>query len=326
MDAVPAPSTGSEILVQDFDVARALLHKLYGRVDADLRYGAAGRFAWRVKRTQVGVATVIAGWVGSDITLQATEAAHYAFGTTRSGCYEASCKGGRVLASPGTAGLMFGPGTRMSVRAPESTVTLNVSIPASAVLSHLTALTGAPAEVPPHFAPHVDLRRGGADVLRLAHLLHEAAERPDGPLASPHVLGHLGEALCGALLLGLESSVSHLLHRPAPLAGQRVVKEVEEYLIAHAAEPLSIAELASRTGVGLRSLERSFKAVHGCSIREYLKSQRLLLARRRLAAAAPGTTVTQVLFASGFSHPGEFSVAYRKRFRESPSETLRRAR
>lgn len=84
--------------------------------------------------------------------------------------------------------------------------------------------------------------------------------------------------------------------------------------------------MADLTGIGLRSLERSFKATRGYSLRDFLKTQRLELAHRRLRSAGPGTTVTQVLYASGFSHPGEFSLAYRKRYGETPSETLRASR
>jgi transcriptional regulator GlxA family with amidase domain len=139
------------------------------------------------------------------------------------------------------------------------------------------------------------------------------------------VLPHLREALFGALLIGQGSTVQHLFRRQPLRADTRVVKQVEEYLTAHAAEPVSIAALAELTGVSLRSLGRSFKAVRGCSIRTFLQQQRLELARLRLLTAAPGTTVTQVLYASGFGHAGEFSVAYRRRFGESPSETRRRS-
>ncbi len=120
--------------------------------------------------------------------------------------------------------------------------------------------------------------------------------------------------------------MSNLLHKTPPPAPLRAVRQVEEYLTAHASEPIAIAHLATLTGVGLRSLQRSFLAARSMSIRAFLTAARLDLARRHLQAAGPGATVTQILHASGFGHPGDFSAAYRRRFGESPSETLQRGR
>jgi len=327
---VPDPSAalpGHEIHVQDFDLARALLVRLYGTVTVDLRRGSAGRFGWRVKPFSIGPATVVVGVVETGMSVSTGEGPRYVLGTARRGSYGVLCEGTGFAAAAGETGFLAGPGMDLTVRTPEDTQTLNISIDPNALASHLAALVGAPVATPPRFAPRVDLRgRAGVDIARLAGLLREASEDPDSPLGSPHVLGHLREALFGVLLLGLESTASHRLRKLPPRTDRRAVKQLEEYLSAHAAEPLSIAALAERNGIGLRSLERSFKAVHGCSIRAFLQAQRLDLARRRLAAAEPGTTVTQVLHASGFGHAGEFSLAYRRHFGESPSETLRRAR
>jgi hypothetical protein len=55
------------------------------------------------------------------------------------------------------------------------------------------------------------------------------------------------------------------------------------------------------------------------------------MTRRRHLAAEPGTTVVTVVAALGFgaagaTGTGRFSVLYKKRLGESPSETLARAR
>ena len=56
--------------------------------------------------------------------------------------------------------------------------------------------------------------------------------------------------------------------------------------------------------------------------------RRVRLARARADLEAPGrnTSVTNVAYDCGFSHLGRFAQEYARRFGESPSETLRRAR
>ena len=57
----------------------------------------------------------------------------------------------------------------------------------------------------------------------------------------------------------------------------------------------------------------------------YLRDARLDRVRAELAdlTGAPGVKVTEVAMKWGFHHLGRFSAAYRQRFGESPSETLR---
>ncbi len=56
-----------------------------------------------------------------------------------------------------------------------------------------------------------------------------------------------------------------------------------------------------------------------------LREQRLIAVHRDLlGASAASTRVTDTALAYGFSHLGEFSKAYRRRFGEQPSRTLAR--
>lgn len=106
----------------------------------------------------------------------------------------------------------------------------------------------------------------------------------------------------------------------------RRVRHAEELLRQRADEPLSIAALANEIGVGLRSLQLSFREVHGLAPREFLGRVRLQRARERLLAADPSDQVTSIALDCGFTHLGRFAEAYRRAFGERPSETLRRRR
>jgi transcriptional regulator GlxA family with amidase domain len=55
----------------------------------------------------------------------------------------------------------------------------------------------------------------------------------------------------------------------------------------------------------------------------YLRNARLRQVRQTLLRADPGASVTEIAMGSGFTHMGRFSIAYRRRFDESPSQTLK---
>lgn len=318
---------GSEVRLEDPDLAQAQFRRLYDVAKIEIRRDSESRFTWEWRTTPSGHATIVQGHARAGEAAIAGIPSYYALIMAREGSVRVSSLKRRFEVKPCTAAAMVSADTEVDTLTRMGTRTLILRIEPSALMSHVAALAGTPVSAPPRFDALVDLSRGaGADVCRLARLLAEASERPDTPLGSPHVLAHLREALFGALVLGQESTIRHLLQRPPRAVNLRAVRRAEEILAARAAEPIAISELATLTGTSLRSLERSFKQARGCTLRDFLKSQRLELAHRRLRAAAPDTTVTQVLYASGFSHPGEFSAAYRRRFGEAPSETLRRAR
>lgn len=101
----------------------------------------------------------------------------------------------------------------------------------------------------------------------------------------------------------------------------RHVRKVQDYLDAHAHEPIRGGELAQIAGVSLRSLYAGFKEFCGVSPMQYLKDLRLERARADLLAG--GGSVSGVALRWGFAHMGRFSADYRTRFGESPSASLR---
>ena len=119
---------------------------------------------------------------------------------------------------------------------------------------------------------------------------------------------------------------SHLLEDRSPSAAPWQVRVVEEYLAAHWSRPITIEALAEATGVGIRSMFKTFRDARGCSPMSFLKHTRLQHARRMLQASDEGTSVTGVGFSCGFDSLGHFAREYREAFSELPSATLARAR
>ena len=106
----------------------------------------------------------------------------------------------------------------------------------------------------------------------------------------------------------------------------RDVKKAVDLLQGNLRYAWKIGELARLCGLPRRTLEKHFRRFLGCSPLEYLRGARLDQARRKLARAAPSVNVTEIAGDCGFNHLGRFAIAYRDRYAESPSDTLRRSR
>ena len=91
-------------------------------------------------------------------------------------------------------------------------------------------------------------------------------------------------------------------------AGTARIREMCDYIAAHADEPLSLADLAARAGVTSFHLQRSFKAVVGVSPKQYLDDCRMRKFKGLLReGSADG--VTGAIYQAGF---GASSRLYEK--------------
>lgn len=321
-----AENTDRQVQLDDPDQGREVFRKLYQVARIDVLPGPNRRFDWLWKIRPRGAATVISGSARSGTVAVGGVSPQVVLLMAHAGFIETDVRGETFKVLPRRSAVLVNANEEVLAKTGTGQRSLNIRIDSAALASQTSALLGMPVEVPPIFDSFINLRgKDGEDLFRLARLLEDACSRPESPMGSPLVIAHLREALIATLLVGQKNSFSHLFHNQAAKVDPRAVRVAEEILTARAGEPLSIAEVAEQAGVSLRSLERSFKAARGLSLRDFLRAQRLDLAHRRLRTAVPGTTVTQVLYASGFGHPGEFSLAYRKRYGETPSQTLRRA-
>lgn len=101
------------------------------------------------------------------------------------------------------------------------------------------------------------------------------------------------------------------------------LRYAEAYIRGHIGRSIGIDELTAIAGVGERTLQQAFRLHRGCSPSEFSRDIRLDAARTALLA---GESVTQTALAFGFAHFGRFAQSYFARFREKPSDTVKRAR
>jgi transcriptional regulator GlxA family with amidase domain len=104
----------------------------------------------------------------------------------------------------------------------------------------------------------------------------------------------------------------------------RTVKRALDAMQAEPGKQFTAAELAAVAGVGVRVLQESFKQHVGMSPMTYLRRMRLDGVHAELSRADPWQVgVSEVATRWGFTHLGRFAGAYRQRFGEPPSQTLR---
>jgi AraC family ethanolamine operon transcriptional activator len=157
------------------------------------------------------------------------------------------------------------------------------------------------------------------------HVMERVESRPE-LLCHPRARSIL-EEMCTwwvvrILKLGLRGNRVEKDRLPNPL---RVVRRVEEYMLAHLREPLTLVDFCQEAGVSERTLLYAFHEVLGMSPKAYLKVKRLNAVRQDLKAAEPdGATVAEIAGSWGFWHTGNFAADYFRLFGQRPSQTRRR--
>jgi AraC-like DNA-binding protein/tetratricopeptide (TPR) repeat protein len=104
----------------------------------------------------------------------------------------------------------------------------------------------------------------------------------------------------------------------------RGVRRVLEAMRTAGARELTASELAAIAGVSTRTLQRQFVTSLGKTPQAALRDIRFERARRELLRGSPQASVLDIALRCGFTHFGRFSVEYRRRYGEKPSQTLRR--
>lgn len=204
---------------------------------------------------------------------------------------------------------------------------LLVQIDRDAMQEHLDQLLGAHMDQTLNFVGPLDVSRGPGASLRqlILHLITEID-------AGRSTFGRRGlmnrqieSTVMTGLIEALPNNFSRFLGLPAPAAAPHALRLAEEFIAAHLDQPITLEQIASAAGTTPRSLQSAFRQFRGTTPLSFWRDRRLDRAHRDLMSARPGTTVTDVATAWGFTHLGRFSQIYRDRFDAAPSDTLRAA-
>ena len=102
------------------------------------------------------------------------------------------------------------------------------------------------------------------------------------------------------------------------------VRVAEEYIDANLTEQITITDLIKKCKCSRSALFLAFQTHRGYSPMEFLIERRLQRAKRIFLQDGGTQSIASVALESGFSHLGRFSQTYKKRFGESPSDTLKK--
>lgn len=243
-----------------------------------------------------------------------------------------TCRGGdeRVVASPERA-VVFRPFGRTSMTGIGRDELLGVKLDRAALEARLAGMTGRQvADSGIATAPVIDLTTGRGrewgELVRAVARIVQGSDDPRSPAGNELVMRPLMEGLLCGVLFAVEHPFTAQLGEPARPDTPASVRRAEEFVHDHAAEPLSVTDIAAATGLSVRGLQASFRQHLQQTPMEYLRDVRVRRAHDDLITADPHrTTVADVAHRWGFTHVGRFAARYRAVFGCTPSQTLWRA-
>ncbi|MFK0113264.1 AraC family transcriptional regulator [Streptomyces sp. NPDC091217] len=305
----------------DLRIAGTLMRKVFA---ADHRTSVArgrqARFTLRAARVgKIGMARF--GYGAPAVTRTTGPVDQINIGLIRNGSMEmarsgASCASGQAF--------VYSPGREMSLEMSPDLDFMALFVTPSAVREHLSQLTGRDVSGDVWFDP---APRSASSMLTLFSVLAKAVENTThSQFLPPLVANNLAQLLLSTLLLEFPHTHSEQLTWQGVPGSPRVVRIVETALRERPEHPWTIGELAAAAGVSGRTVQVAFQRHVGMSAFDLLRQIRLERSHEDLREAREGDTVSSIAHRWGFGHPSRFAAAYRRRYQEAPSDTLRRSR
>jgi len=233
------------------------------------------------------------------------------------GSMKISVAGTKFSAVPGGTALIPAA-TPMEFRATPIRCIL-LEIPASKLQRELCALGCKDGDIPPMaWTPGA---AGARDIARTLEFVQEILSREDSGEKSPVFLRRLESLAVGCLAEAVAARQG-----PRRLAQLKIgclaLDDMKKKIASCLHSNCDTAELAAYAGLTTRALQMQFLKHFNTTPATYVQEQRLAAARKALRDPGNNKTVTRLASDLGFHHLGRFSTAYRKKFGESPSETL----
>ncbi|WP_053205607.1 AraC family transcriptional regulator [Jiangella muralis] len=312
---------------EDLDDARDLVGQVFVPHRLDLVGGSTQvRARMHTKRIDRLAANYVA--YGGEVLIEPGElGSFFVVQVPLTGRSTVHCGGDELLSTPETASVVS-PTIPLTQRWSADCAQLILRLERPALEAHLRDLVDVPLPMPVRFDLGMDISTGfGRTWAAYFRILVDELDHAEGSMVTNRlVVSELEDMLMTSLLVAQPSNYSHLLHESKhSVIPNRAVSQVREMIENHPEWEHTVASLAKMAQVSVRALQVAFKQHVGVTPREYLVSVRMRRAREELRAAdRDTTTVARVAARWGFGHSGRFAVRYRRRFGESPSETLTR--
>ena len=287
--------------------------------------GAPAGFFFRANAALMDVASAVSTSCSTPITI-AFEPVNYvrrAFQIRKSSRVQV----GRlnIVSGVGGDGYLIPSDHRWTVEHDQAFECLALRFDMAALKDKLSAMTGEPIDTDIEFEAasaageaHNRLLRHAA--IAFAHEINEL-DQSQGRIS----IYEMQQQMAVRFLLYHRHSRSSLLELEPRHGREAQVRIMEEFIVANCEQPLDIAGVAREADISIRSAFRTFRALRGCSPHDFVKNVRLDRTRRMLLDDGGGASVMAIAYRCGFHNLGHFANAYRGRFGELPSHTLRNA-
>lgn len=311
--------TTSVSQIETSEMALALQHlkQLYG----DISVTISNTFVWRAHVAKFGPLLLVQGGADASGLLEGVLSRHALF-ISRAMSMEVSGYSTRPVVIGGAKAAFVSPENQVSFRVEPGLRTRNLVLGSGFLEEQWSALTGETLRSI-DFDTELDMNHPcGALVSQISQYLAELTE-PNASLLPPALVSSLCESLSRMLLFKQSHNRSHVLDKPVPPSSRSVVRMVEEYVDAHANEPIVARDLVRITGASVKSIEAAFRQHRQTTPLAFLQQRRLMRARQALLEDA-SMPLPQVAHLAGYVRVEPFQAAYFKAFHESPAETRRR--
>ncbi len=263
---------------------------------------------------------------GTEASVNVDQLGFFLIEVPLSGVSETSYGDVKVVTNTGS-GVVASPYQKFSTRWNAECSKLLIKINRLALERFLSKMLGCDLQRPLDFEVAVDLNSPASASLwhmvqwLVAELENEQSLLNNAPLG----YAQYEQMLMWVLLNAQPNNYSQELASRTPVAAPHYVHRVEDYINEHCAEPITLTQLVDMSGVSGRTLLEGFKRHKGTSPMKYLKSVRMERVHLDLKGSdMANRNVTEIALAWGFTQLGKFSVEYKQKFGESPSDTLKK--
>jgi len=109
----------------------------------------------------------------------------------------------------------------------------------------------------------------------------------------------------------------------APRRSQRALRLICDMILEPGSRPLTMTEMEQASGVTSRALCYAFNERFGCAPQEWQRNHFLDRAHEDLIQLGNASSIKAISRKHGFATPHSFTRFYRRRFGQSPSDTLK---
>jgi AraC-like DNA-binding protein len=275
---------------------------------------------------RIGAVTVTEIAVGPELSIDAGEACGaYRVIVACSGRIEGAYQGLSFAGGPGAVSV-FPPRGKCVARWTAGSRFISFKFDRCTVDDALGDALGRQVLSQPDFAPVMPSNTATTRTwINMVALFRDQVFRPDSLLNQPLVGLPFVDSLVRGFLLAADHAHREALSRDVRPVTPRAIRSAIEIIEAEADQPLTASALAARTHVSVRCLQQGFRSHLDVSPMEYVRQVRLRRAHQALLDSDPSSvTVASIAYRWGFTNLGRFAAAHTARYRETPTQTLRR--